>query len=145
MEAYSPLSSSRSLSPSSEIHPLVSEEPCTNHSYVVLWCSWCYGITGSAPQLTRGEFRGDGCVIPIALRPSNVLNKLLQQPDVQDGDGYEVKKLTRGPRYCRTCEEYKPPRAHHCKQCKRYVTVYRTIVAYLILKLTFSCVLRMGE
>ncbi|KAI0726908.1 zf-DHHC-domain-containing protein [Fomitopsis betulina] len=41
------------------------------------------------------------------------------QPDVQDSDGYEVKKLTRGPRFCRTCEEYKPPRAHHCKQCKR--------------------------
>ncbi|KZT73329.1 zf-DHHC-domain-containing protein [Daedalea quercina L-15889] len=48
------------------------------------------------------------------------------QPDVQDSDGYEVKKLTRGPRFCRTCEAYKPPRAHHCKQCK-------------------CCVLRMGK
>ncbi|PCH34240.1 palmitoyltransferase PFA4 [Wolfiporia cocos MD-104 SS10] len=43
------------------------------------------------------------------------------QPDIQDSDGYEVKKITRGPRYCRTCEGYKPPRAHHCKQCKRCV------------------------
>ncbi|GBE77566.1 zf-DHHC-domain-containing protein [Sparassis latifolia] len=43
------------------------------------------------------------------------------QPDLQDGDGYEVKKNTRGPRYCRTCESYKPPRAHHCKQCKRCI------------------------
>ncbi|EMD32570.1 hypothetical protein CERSUDRAFT_58434 [Gelatoporia subvermispora B] len=43
------------------------------------------------------------------------------QPDFQDQDGYEVKKLTRGPRYCRTCESYKPPRAHHCRQCKRSV------------------------
>ncbi|KZT08720.1 zf-DHHC-domain-containing protein [Laetiporus sulphureus 93-53] len=43
------------------------------------------------------------------------------QPDVQDSDGYEVKKLTRRPRYCRTCEAYKPPRAHHCKQCKRCI------------------------
>ncbi|KAI0354615.1 zf-DHHC-domain-containing protein [Trametes cingulata] len=43
------------------------------------------------------------------------------RPDVNDADGYEVKKLTRGPRYCRTCESYKPPRAHHCRQCKRCV------------------------
>ncbi|KAH9947138.1 zf-DHHC-domain-containing protein [Amylocystis lapponica] len=43
------------------------------------------------------------------------------KPDFRDGDGYEVKKLTRDPRYCRTCQTYKPPRAHHCKQCKRSV------------------------
>ncbi|KAM5535856.1 hypothetical protein V8D89_010474 [Ganoderma adspersum] len=43
------------------------------------------------------------------------------KPDVNDSDGYEVKKLTRGPRFCRTCENYKPPRAHHCRQCKRCV------------------------
>ncbi|RPD57081.1 palmitoyltransferase PFA4 [Lentinus tigrinus ALCF2SS1-6] len=43
------------------------------------------------------------------------------RPDMNDDDGYEVKKLTRGPRYCRSCENYKPPRAHHCRQCKRCV------------------------
>ncbi|CAL1694424.1 unnamed protein product [Somion occarium] len=43
------------------------------------------------------------------------------QPDARDMDGIEVKKLTKGPRYCRTCESYKPPRAHHCRQCKRCV------------------------
>ncbi|KAI0800548.1 palmitoyltransferase PFA4 [Fomes fomentarius] len=43
------------------------------------------------------------------------------RPDVNDADGYEVKKLTRGPRYCRACENFKPPRAHHCSQCKRCV------------------------
>ncbi|KIP11142.1 hypothetical protein PHLGIDRAFT_125039 [Phlebiopsis gigantea 11061_1 CR5-6] len=43
------------------------------------------------------------------------------QPNFQSEEGYEVKKLTRGPRYCRTCENYKPPRAHHCRQCKRCV------------------------
>lgn len=42
---------------------------------------------------------------------------------MNDEDGYEVKKLTRGPRYCRACENFKPPRAHHCSQCKRYVYV----------------------
>ncbi|KAI0094442.1 zf-DHHC-domain-containing protein [Irpex rosettiformis] len=39
------------------------------------------------------------------------------KPDFEDDSGYEVKKLTRRPRFCRTCENYKPPRAHHCKQC----------------------------
>ncbi|KAH9849211.1 palmitoyltransferase PFA4 [Lenzites betulinus] len=43
------------------------------------------------------------------------------QPDPNDANGYEVKKLTKGPRYCRSCECYKPPRAHHCRQCKRCV------------------------
>ncbi|KAH7916458.1 zf-DHHC-domain-containing protein [Hygrophoropsis aurantiaca] len=43
------------------------------------------------------------------------------QPDTQSGEGYEVKKLTGGPRYCRSCEKYKPPRSHHCKQCNRCV------------------------
>lgn len=53
-----------------------------------------------------------------------------------------MKKLTRGPRYCRTCENYKPPRAHHCRQCKKYVVhlyVHRYVTdAY------DRCVLRMG-
>ncbi|EIM83578.1 zf-DHHC-domain-containing protein [Stereum hirsutum FP-91666 SS1] len=43
------------------------------------------------------------------------------QPDTASMEGYEVKKLTGGPRYCRTCEQYKPPRSHHCKSCKRCV------------------------
>ncbi|TFK56613.1 palmitoyltransferase PFA4 [Heliocybe sulcata] len=42
-------------------------------------------------------------------------------PDVNSGDGYEVKRLTGGPRFCRTCEKYKPPRAHHCRQCDKCV------------------------
>lgn len=54
----------------------------------------------------------------------------------------EVKKLTGGPRFCRTCRGarvqdlvfgdgrevlisqgtvYKPPRAHHCRKCKKCV------------------------
>ncbi|KAG1754926.1 DHHC palmitoyltransferase-domain-containing protein [Suillus paluster] len=38
------------------------------------------------------------------------------KPDTQSGEGYEVKRLTGRPRYCRTCEKYKPPRSHHCRQ-----------------------------
>lgn len=44
-----------------------------------------------------------------------------QRPDTNSGDGYEVKKLTGNPRYCRSCERHKPQRTHHCKQCNRYV------------------------
>ncbi|KAJ6609380.1 DHHC palmitoyltransferase-domain-containing protein [Mycena sp. CBHHK59/15] len=42
------------------------------------------------------------------------------KPDTHE-DGYEVKKLTGGPRYCRMCERPKPPRTHHCRQCGRCV------------------------
>ncbi|KIM82364.1 hypothetical protein PILCRDRAFT_478089 [Piloderma croceum F 1598] len=42
-------------------------------------------------------------------------------PDTHSGEGYEVKKLTGNPRFCRSCEKYKPPRAHHCKVCDRCV------------------------
>ncbi|KAJ3567336.1 hypothetical protein NP233_g6433 [Leucocoprinus birnbaumii] len=42
------------------------------------------------------------------------------RPDTHS-DGFEVKKLTGTPRYCRMCEKYKPPRSHHCRQCNRCV------------------------
>ncbi|CEL56154.1 Palmitoyltransferase PFA4 OS=Cryptococcus neoformans var, neoformans serotype D (strain B-3501A) GN=PFA4 PE=3 SV=1 [Rhizoctonia solani AG-1 IB] len=43
------------------------------------------------------------------------------KPDLRSTEGYEVKKLTGAPRYCRSCERYKPPRSHHCRQCKKCV------------------------
>ncbi|KAH8835526.1 zf-DHHC-domain-containing protein [Flagelloscypha sp. PMI_526] len=42
------------------------------------------------------------------------------KPDEND-DGFEVKKISGQPRFCRTCKVYKPPRAHHCRQCNRCV------------------------
>ncbi|TFK41869.1 DHHC palmitoyltransferase-domain-containing protein [Crucibulum laeve] len=42
------------------------------------------------------------------------------KPDTH-ADGYEVKKLTGGPRYCRVCQKYKPPRTHHCRQCNKCI------------------------
>ncbi|KAI0297589.1 DHHC palmitoyltransferase-domain-containing protein [Multifurca ochricompacta] len=41
------------------------------------------------------------------------------EPEFDDAEGYEVKKMTGNPRYCRMCRRYKPPRAHHCKTCRR--------------------------
>ncbi|KAI9438436.1 zf-DHHC-domain-containing protein [Lactarius psammicola] len=43
------------------------------------------------------------------------------EPEFDDTEGYEVKKNTGGPRFCRMCKRYKPSRAHHCKSCKRCV------------------------
>lgn len=43
------------------------------------------------------------------------------EPDIGSEEGYEVKKHNGGPRFCRTCERYKPPRSHHCRQCNRCI------------------------
>jgi hypothetical protein len=32
-----------------------------------------------------------------------------------------VKKSNAKPRYCRTCQQYKPPRSHHCSSCQRCI------------------------
>ncbi|EJD54537.1 zf-DHHC-domain-containing protein [Auricularia subglabra TFB-10046 SS5] len=42
-------------------------------------------------------------------------------PNLEDADGFEVKRYTGKPRYCKQCDHYKPPRAHHCSQCRRCV------------------------
>ncbi|KAK8869594.1 hypothetical protein IAR55_000161 [Kwoniella newhampshirensis] len=69
------------------------------------------------------------------------------RPNMSGGEGMEVKKGNHAPRYCKTCEHYKPPRAHHCRQCKTCVLKVRlttTIarfaskVAILTVSLTFS-------
>ncbi|CAO3634918.1 unnamed protein product [Cunninghamella blakesleeana] len=33
----------------------------------------------------------------------------------------EVKRSNHAPRFCKTCQNYKPPRAHHCRQCGKCV------------------------
>jgi len=46
----------------------------------------------------------------------------------------EKAHATRRQRWCRRCEAYKPPRAHHCKTCKRLECI-KFVIGYL---LTFS-------
>lgn len=44
-------------------------------------------------------------------------------PDVEDEAVtlHEVKRKGGDMRYCQKCAQYKPPRAHHCRGCKRCV------------------------
>lgn len=62
-----------------------------------------------------------GWVRPFLARPRLKADIFAQEPPPQaeDTTAVEVKKLTGGPRYCRNCRAYKPPRTHHCRQCQR--------------------------
>ncbi|CAL4953709.1 unnamed protein product [Urochloa decumbens] len=44
-------------------------------------------------------------------------------PDVEDAGSplHEIKRKGGDLRYCQKCSHYKPPRAHHCRVCKRCV------------------------
>ncbi len=46
------------------------------------------------------------------------------RPDA-NGEGIEVKRGNYAPRYCKMCDHFKPPRAHHCRQCKTCVLKVR--------------------
>ncbi|KAJ0088647.1 hypothetical protein Patl1_31843 [Pistacia atlantica] len=49
--------------------------------------------------------------------PSNYM------PDIEDDHNtmHEIKRKGGDLRYCQKCSHYKPPRAHHCRVCKRCV------------------------
>ncbi|KAH7553712.1 hypothetical protein JRO89_XS12G0046000 [Xanthoceras sorbifolium] len=44
-------------------------------------------------------------------------------PDIEDDQSpiHEIKRKGGDLRYCQKCSHYKPPRAHHCRVCKRCV------------------------
>uniref|UniRef100_A0A5B7AWB2 S-acyltransferase n=2 Tax=Davidia involucrata TaxID=16924 RepID=A0A5B7AWB2_DAVIN len=44
-------------------------------------------------------------------------------PDIQDAENpiHEIKRKSGDLRYCQKCSHYKPPRAHHCRVCRRCV------------------------
>lgn len=54
-----------------------------------------------------------------------------------DADQHE---LAQKPRWCRKCNAFKPPRAHHCKTCKRYIECYDSWLILLPLEvLSLTC------
>ncbi|ORZ18939.1 DHHC palmitoyltransferase-domain-containing protein [Absidia repens] len=40
---------------------------------------------------------------------------------IQTPDQVQAEKGETGPRFCRSCDAYKPPRAHHCRVCRRCI------------------------
>ncbi|KAF9595514.1 hypothetical protein IFM89_000602 [Coptis chinensis] len=59
--------------------------------------------------------------IAISKDPGRVPESFL--PDIEDSDTpiHEIKRKGGDLRFCQKCSHYKPPRAHHCRVCKRCV------------------------
>ncbi|XP_059667843.1 probable protein S-acyltransferase 16 isoform X2 [Cornus florida] len=87
-------------------------------------------------------------------------------PDIEDADNpiHEIKRKGGDLRYCQKCSHYKPPRAHHCRVCKRCVLrmdhhcnwmnncvghanykVFFVFVVYAVIACIYSLVLLVGS
>ena len=49
-------------------------------------------------------------------------------PDAVVGGNGEPQTIRQRQRWCRKCKHFKPPRAHHCKTCKRYLACASWVV-----------------
>lgn len=84
-----------------EPSPLSSNQAIWFNSFVLgIW--WCYY---------------NACTVNPG--PKGWVDKLETKGDSQDES--EDSTLQKGLRWCRKCSAIKPPRAHHCRQCGRYV------------------------
>jgi palmitoyltransferase len=68
----------------------------------VLGIWWCYDQACTVNPAPRGWLRKAGL-----------------SDDEDDGEDVILGK---GKRWCKKCEAVKPPRAHHCKECGRYIS-----------------------
>ncbi|KAG9454640.1 hypothetical protein H6P81_007544 [Aristolochia fimbriata] len=59
--------------------------------------------------------------VAIARDPGHIPASFM--PDIEDAESpiHEIKRKGGDLRYCQKCSHYKPPRAHHCRVCKRCV------------------------
>ena len=55
------------------------------------------------------------------------------KPDGGSSTSIDHKAPERRQRWCRKCEAFKPPRAHHCKTCGRYIPLSFTHLFVLLL------------
>ncbi|SAM02577.1 hypothetical protein [Absidia glauca] len=58
-------------------------------------------------------FRASQCGVPDGWEPPYSLIPAPEEVHASNGET--------GPRYCRSCDAYKPPRAHHCRVCRRCI------------------------
>ncbi|XP_011007144.1 PREDICTED: probable protein S-acyltransferase 16 isoform X2 [Populus euphratica] len=87
-------------------------------------------------------------------------------PDIEDSSNpvHEIKRKGGDLRYCQKCSHFKPPRAHHCRVCKRCVLrmdhhciwisncvghanykVFFGLVVYAVIACIYSLVLLVGS
>lgn len=87
-------------------------------------------------------------------------------PDIEDSDNpvHEIKRKGGDLRFCQKCSHFKPPRAHHCRVCRRCVLrmdhhciwisncvghanykVFFIFVAYAVIACIYSLVLLVGS
>ncbi|XP_022971502.1 probable protein S-acyltransferase 16 [Cucurbita maxima] len=87
-------------------------------------------------------------------------------PDIEDSENpiHEIKRKGGDLRYCQKCSQYKPPRAHHCRVCKRCILrmdhhciwinncvghenykVFFVFVVYAVVSCIYSLVLLVGS
>lgn len=91
------------------IHPWLNVNTTTGFANVALLTILC---TMALHSYALAVVRDPGYI------PSSYLPDLEEEVAV-----HEVKRkvFLGGNRYCQKCEQYKPPRAHHCRVCKRCV------------------------
>lgn len=71
--------------------------------------------------------------IPVEWKPKGFTDEELEQAKVISTS--KEKSRTRNsqwnaPRYCCSCERFKPPRSHHCSECKTYVTNFTRKISF---------------
>ncbi|KAJ8753970.1 hypothetical protein K2173_001868 [Erythroxylum novogranatense] len=96
-------------------------------STVFVFIDRWFGLTSSPGLMNAVVFTAVAvmCVVNYAVAiltdPGRVPSSYI--PDVEDSEHpvHEIKRKGGDLRYCQKCSHYKPPRAHHCRVCRRCV------------------------
>lgn len=85
---------------------------------------WCYYQTCHVDPGKKGWVEG------IRIDGEKDSNENRDKKVVGEGEGIEDMEW-KNVRWCRKCDAVKPPRAHHCKKCKRFVCLYFLYIPFL--------------